>query len=477
MQVLLQVLAVSHRIKSIGYLDSMDDYEKRKLGIFNLLNVLGFSIGIALPFIGIFDRHIQLPLFAWIITFMPAMINMLVLILNHFRLHDQASLSYFIMYPILTALVYRVSFDVGIELFFLLYGVLSVFFLRSFVHAVIAFALSLACYFYVFVFAKGYPVLLVNLNFPFYVVNHLIPAAFIFYALFLVKKENTQYQRSILESNKELNRVNLEIQKQKEVIDEKMRLLQKQNDIIDEKARLLEKKTVELTELNSVKNKLFSVISHDLKAPLYALRNLFKTMHQYDIPAEEIKRFVPEVVKDLNYTTALMENLLIWVKSQMQANMMNPQILEMSELAREAVELMRLQAHAKKIKVETKIARPVYMYADRDMISLVVRNLLSNAIKFTPQGGLVTIGVTEKESALEFYVKDTGVGMTPEAVKKLSENSFYTTQGTANETGTGLGLMLCKDFLVKNGGNLHIASVHAQGSTFSFMLPVNPGLG
>jgi two-component system sensor histidine kinase/response regulator len=396
---------------------------------------------------------------------------MAVLVLNSYRLHEQAYLTYFIFYPILTALVYLVSFDVGIELFFVLYGVLSVFFLRKFIHAVIGFALSITCYFLVFVFARDYQMFMVHINFPFYVLNHFIPAAFIFYALFLVKKENTQYQLSILENNEELHRFNLEIQKQKEEIDEKHLLLQKKNQIIDEKARQLQKKTEELTELNSVKNKLFSVISHDLKAPLYALRNLFRSVQQYDVPAEDIKRFVPEVVKDLNYTTALMENLLIWVKSQMQIQVMNPQILEVSELAREAADLLRLPAHTKRIHVNIQITNPVFIYADRDMISLVLRNLLSNAIKFTPEEGEVTIGVEEQTSGIAIYVKDTGVGMTPEVLSNLFGNSFYTTRGTANESGTGLGLMLCKDFLTRNGSNLTVASEQGRGSTFSFILP------
>ncbi|HEU0064060.1 MAG TPA: hypothetical protein VFQ58_03480, partial [Flavisolibacter sp.] len=247
MQVQFNALLFPKRIRSIGYLASMDDYEKRKLAIFNLLNVLGFSIGILLPFIGFFIAHIQLPVFAWFITFSPSMINMVVLILNHNHKHEQATLCYFIMYPILTALVYRVSFDVGIELFFLLYGVLSVFFLKRFIYAIVAFTLSIACYFYVFVFAKEYQVLMSNINFPFYVLNHLLPAAFIFYALFLIKKENTQYQISILEKNAVLHQVNREIQWQKEEIDEKARLLEKKNNIIDEKAQLLQRKTEELT--------------------------------------------------------------------------------------------------------------------------------------------------------------------------------------------------------------------------------------
>src|SRR4029077_17944363 len=126
----------------------------------------------------------------------------------------------------------------------------------------------------------------------FYFFNQLLSIVFIFYGLFLIKRENTDYQFSIL----------------------------RQKEKIAENGKLLERQTEELTELNALKNKLFSVISHDLKAPMYALRNLFRNIQQYKLPAKEIKMIIPDVVNDLNYTTGLMENLLQWAKSQMQAD-------------------------------------------------------------------------------------------------------------------------------------------------------------
>src|SRR5438067_2283138 len=181
MQIVLKnLLLIRNNIRSIGYIASMEDYEKRKLGIFNLLNALGFSIGIFLPIIGLLVAHIQLPALAWIVTFSPAMVSMLVLVLNHYKKHEFSSLCYFILYPILTAFVYQVSFDVGVELFFLLYGVLSVFFLQRFIYIIIAFSLTLFCYFYVFVFTQNYQSTMITVNFHFYVLTHIIPAAFIF---------------------------------------------------------------------------------------------------------------------------------------------------------------------------------------------------------------------------------------------------------------------------------------------------------
>ena len=474
MQLLLNTRIFQKRIKSIGYLTGMDEYERRKLGIFNVLNVIGFLIGIIIPISGMFVADINLSPFAWGVTFAPAMVSIMVLICNYYRRHELGALTYFIMYPILTALVYRVSFDVGIELFFILYGVLSVFFLHNIFYITFSLALTLSCYFYFFVYTRDYPEYLVDINFPLYMLNHLLPAGFIFYALLLIKKENTQYQFNILTKNRELHRVNLEIKKQKEVINEKAKLLEEKNAVIDEKAQLLQKQTTELTALNTMKNKLFSVISHDLKAPLYALRNLFKTIHQYDVPGEDVKLHIPEVIKDLNHTTALMENLLSWVKSQMQIQSMQLQLLEISEVIKESTDLLRLQAQLKEIRIETDIPVKCYIYADKDMISLVVRNLLSNAIKFTGHGGRILIGVIDNPSHIEIFVMDSGVGMDNCTLNRLFKNEFYSSRGTANETGTGLGLLLCNEFLTKNNGTMFVSSEPGKGSMFSFILPKKP---
>ena len=155
----------------------------------------------------------------------------------------------------------------------------------------------------------------------------------------------------------------------------------------------------------------------------------------------------------------------------MQVNVMNPQLIEVSALVREANDLLRLQADSKQITIEFNNQHPAYIHADRDMISLVIRNLLSNAIKFTPAGGRIEIGIIEKLSLVELFVKDTGVGMEPHVIRQLFENKYYSTQGTANETGTGLGLMLCKDFITRNGGNIEVKSEVGKGSVFSFVLP------
>jgi two-component system sensor histidine kinase/response regulator len=147
-------------------------------------------------------------------------------------------------------------------------------------------------------------------------------------------------------------------------------------------------------------------------------------------------------------------------------------LLDIAKITQEVLQLLRLQADAKHIYIRSGIERPVYVYADRDMINLVLRNLLSNAIKFTPEEGTVSIDAREMRSHIEIFVRDTGTGISQDNLQKLMvEDIYYSTKGTEGEAGTGLGLMLCKEFLSKNGGHMHVQSEPGKGSTFSFTLP------
>lgn len=312
-------------------------------------------------------------------------------------------------------------------------------------------------YFILAVVIKRYHYQLESINLSYFLFNQLLAIVFIFCGLYLIKQENTGYQLSILNKNKVLHEKNLKIEEQKK------ELLATTS--------LLEVKTEELTELNALKNRLFSVISHDLKAPMYALRNLFKNVQQYDVPAEELKTMVPDIMNDLNYTVALMENLLQWAKSQMEAQNVKLVAIDLPALVRDVLQPLHLQAQTKNISIETNLAESIYAWADRDMISLVLRNLVSNAIKFTSEKGRISVDIHDACSFVEINVRDNGRGISEEDLQKINQNVYYTTKGTASESGTGLGLMLCKEFLSLNGGKLHIDSKKDVGSTFSFTLP------
>lgn len=431
------------RVKSLGITPLIDDYEKSKLAIFNQLNLFQIIIGLMVPILIIFDNKKVAPV-SGLLACGPAFASLMVLALNAYRKYDLALILYFTLHPFFTSIIYMSGMDLGIELYFILYGILSVFFLKDIGHMLLSLSFSMMNYFMLSVVLTNYQFQLGTYSMFFYLFNELLALVFIFYGLFLIKKENASYHNRIVHKNIQLQIVNAEIEKQKK----------------------------ELTELNLLKNKLFSVISHDLKTPIYALHNLFHNMQKQNIPAREIKALIPEVVNDVSYTMSLMENLLHWAKSQMSSNTVRPIVIDVASVISEIINLFRLQADNKKIALECKNAGPVYVYADKDMLNIVLRNLISNAIKFTPESGTVFIGINESSSFVEVYVQDTGTGMSPEILQKVNAGNYFTTKGTGNEAGTGLGLMLCKEFLVKNGGQMYIESVPGEGSLFSFTLPV-----
>ena len=440
------------RMKCIGELPDMHEYEKRKLRVFNQINFLGIVAGIFVSITGMFDDQ-ELPFIASLVAFSPVLISSIVLLFNYQKKHETARVLYFSLYPVLTSATYAGGMDLGLELFFILYAALAVFYMQKPSNAIISYALAAGCYLTVYVFEQNYdyPYKLSATFFPFYVFIQILALFLLFFALYWLKRENVGYQLSILQKNEELYNTNLEIENQKKEIAETAN---------------------ELNRLNNLKDKLFSVISHDLRGPIYAQRNLFKSIHQYDLPGEQMKELVPEIISDMNYTVNLMDNLLQWSKSQMRTETTSTQVIDISEIINDVVKLLRLQAKAKDVMIVLLNCNPALVDVDRNMIDTVLRNLVSNAIKFTSKEGEVKIEMREMNNFVEISVHDTGVGMTDETLQKISQNIFYTTNGTSNESGTGLGLMLCSDFLQKNGSNLLISSEYGKGSIFSFKLPL-----
>jgi two-component system, sensor histidine kinase and response regulator len=437
-------LAFLNRIKTIGITAGISNYDKSKLGIFNLLNFFQFITGIIIPVIGLFHAD-KIPLAGWLIACLPALVSLVVLLLNSYRKYEAAVLAYFIFYPVCISLSYVNGLSMGVELSFILYGILSVFFIQDIGYMIFSICFSMVSYFVVSVLLTAYVYKLEDINFSVYLINEILAILYIFYGLYLIKKENANY-------NTVLQQTNLEMQEQ---------------------SRQLQSQTVELNQINVLNNKLFSVISHDLKAPLYGLCSLFDNMQKQDMPATEIKAFVPDIKNDLNYALSLMENLLHWAKGQMQADHVRPQEINIKDIIDEVLHVLHLQAKAKEIHIENKVTHPVYAWADKDMINLVLRNLISNAIKFTAPGGHISIATGKLLSFAEVYVQDSGAGISAAEMNKINEQEFYSTNGTAQEQGTGLGLMLCKEFLVKNGSRLRIESEPGKGSTFSFTLPLS----
>ncbi len=230
----------------------------------------------------------------------------------------------------------------------------------------------------------------------------------------------------------------------------------------------------QLKELNSTKDKFFSIIGHDLKGPLNSLTSFSQLLinHTASLTEEEIRTIAKDLDKSLKNLYELLENLLGWARSQTGRIEFSPEKFRISEVIRENIRLLKKAALNKKIKVELMVDDDVYVYADKNSVRTVIRNLLSNAIKFTHEEGVITIYVDEWKDSVEIGVHDTGVGMPPEVRDKIFDISAkHSTLGTNNEKGTGLGLLLCKEFVERNDGCITVESEVNAGSTFKFTLP------
>ncbi len=236
----------------------------------------------------------------------------------------------------------------------------------------------------------------------------------------------------------------------------------------------VEQRTQELRELNATKDKFFSIIAHDLKNPFNTLMGFTELMldNLEDFDQEKIREFIGILSDTSKQSYTLLENLLEWSRSQTGRIQINPESIDIHELVEENFDFLLNQASKKKIKLVNAVASPTKILADANMVRTVIRNLISNAIKYTGENGSITITSQQNNDIIETSVVDTGIGIKPENVEKLFRIDVnYSTKGTANETGTGLGLILCKEFITKNKGNIWVKSELGKGSTFKFTLP------
>lgn len=235
---------------------------------------------------------------------------------------------------------------------------------------------------------------------------------------------------------------------------------------------------LELQELNATKDKFFSIISHDLKGPLNSLTSFSSLLinHTESLSKEEIRMFAQDFDKSLKNLFALLENLLEWSRSQTGNIEFTPEPFDLASVLEENKELLKAQAQHKRITVLNENVKELIIHAHKNSINTVVRNLISNAIKFTQEEGKITIGLSQNGSEVIVSVADTGVGMGQDVIDKLFRiDSKHSTKGTANEKGTGLGLILCKEFIEKNGGRIWVKSKEGEGSVFYFSLSQQNG--
>ncbi|MFP4605901.1 MAG: PAS domain S-box protein, partial [Bacteroidales bacterium] len=255
------------------------------------------------------------------------------------------------------------------------------------------------------------------------------------------------------------------------------------NDItkIKKAEKVLRTSEKKLREANQTKDKFFTVLAHDLRGPVSNLMQFAKLVDENyeELNEEEIKEYIDYITRLSGQTYNLLENLLTWSRIQLDRIDLTPEEIPLNDLIKSVVKVMEDDISKKKLDVNFSVNGDIYVFANGEAIELVLRNLLSNAIKFTPMGGSITISMSisrENESNAKFvnvFIDDTGMGIPRDKIGELFDiGTLYSTEGTNNEKGTGLGLILCKEFVEKNGGSISVESKLGAGSTFCFSLPL-----
>jgi PAS domain S-box-containing protein len=245
---------------------------------------------------------------------------------------------------------------------------------------------------------------------------------------------------------------------------------------LKEAEQQIESQRDELKKLNATKDRFFSIIAHDLKNPFHSIMGFSDLLtRNYDnIEEEKKKEFISLIKESSSSAYSLLENLLNWARTQTNRIKYSPSSINVTGIIREVYQLLNVQAQNKKVEISIPDNNEnIYAFADYNMVFTVIRNLMNNALKFTKEGDTVSISANPVKGRLKISISDTGIGMTKEEKKNLFNlDELQSTDGTSGEPGTGLGLIVCREFILIHGGDIEVKSEKGKGSTFSFSLPL-----
>lgn len=229
-----------------------------------------------------------------------------------------------------------------------------------------------------------------------------------------------------------------------------------------------------LTKINSNQDRLFSIVGHDLRGPIISLNEILTLYLEEPDGKKYFEQFAPQLKNDLEQVQFTMDNLLHWGKTQMKGSKINSKSISVKQELDLILQLYRNEINKKGIEINNQVDSSHFVFADNDQFNIIVRNLISNAIKFTPKAGIITVSTKIQNDNLIIQIADTGVGMSETDIQKLfSDTEHFSNYGTNSEKGTGLGLRLVKEMVIKNNGEIFVKSQPNKGSQFSIKLPID----
>jgi signal transduction histidine kinase len=208
-----------------------------------------------------------------------------------------------------------------------------------------------------------------------------------------------------------------------------------------------------------------------LRGPILGIRELIKLTNEGIVSKEEFFGVLPDISKNMDAVSVLLENLLAWTSSQLKGEVIEKKMFDLAKVLDLESQLFEKIAKEKGVTIKLEKSGSLYVYADKNMIDLVIRNLISNAIKFSKKDDAILVIAQEVSDHIEILISDTGIGISQENLLKLNNGESFTTVGQNKEQGTGLGILLVRDYIRKNNGDLLIESTINEGSAFSFSLP------
>ena len=235
--------------------------------------------------------------------------------------------------------------------------------------------------------------------------------------------------------------------------------------------QIIESQSEELKVVNSTKNRLFSIISHDLRSPLASLKNVIQLVEEEQISVQEFKELSNHIKQNVDNLSGMLENLLFWSLSQLEEIKPNLRLFDLDFVVDETLSIFKENAFQKQIDLTNHSAKNLQAYGDEYQIKTVLINLVNNALKFTPQHGKIVINSSIEGQFITLKIMDSGIGMEKDELMNIFNNPTIK-RGTAGEKGTGFGLFLCKELIEKNGGNIEIESDFGKGTTIIILLPI-----
>lgn len=293
-----------------------------------------------------------------------------------------------------------------------------------------------------------------------YIITTLLSIVLVLLFLYLRKiRQKNKINKILQQQTAEISFINSEL----ESVNEE---LTAQNEVITIQKQQLER-------INAVKNKFFSIVSHDLRSPIATLKMLFSSYFSGYLTQQEMDDLLKKLEETIFNTAEFLDNLLEWSKSQLEGMVVYPESFCVGSLIENNLKILNPQILEKQLFIENKVDKGALVFADRNMINVVLRNLISNSIKFCEPGDSIILSSLEKESSVLISIQDTGVGIELEEQKKIFQLEHTISQGTSGEKGHHIGLVLCKDMMEQNKGKIWFESTPGEGTTFFIEIPTN----